>query len=219
MITIRRKNRYANVKFKDCIEDSSNKKVLDYLKDYLKNIETKISECENVIICGDVGVGKTMMTKALENELKEIDVCEELQTGDWDCEKKIFKTKEMKRKLNIEYLSCQNLIKALREHFSKEKKENMSYHYCDLLIVDEIGIQYGTENERIALNDLFNYRYENYKPTIIISNKELSRKKYQEDKGIDEIIGLRIVDRIDSGSSRYFYIESKSKRKNKEKKC
>jgi DNA replication protein DnaC len=213
MITIQRKNRYQNVLFKDCIVDETNKEVLTYLKSYLKNIEQRISDCENVIICGELGVGKTMMVKALQNELKGTKVREEIKNGKWNYETKTAEDMIVDRLIKTEFISCQNLIKALREHFKKGVEENMDYHNCDLLVVDEVGVQYGTDNEKLALNDLFNYRYENYKPTFIISNKELYADKYKGEKDVSNVLGFRIIDRIDSGSSKYFYINAKSKRR------
>ena len=213
MIKIQRKNRYSSVLFKDCIEDKQNKAVLSYLKDYLANIEEKISICENAVICGELGVGKTMMTRALQNELRKIEVEEEIQTGNFDPYTQTYVKRQNIRKMTVQYISCANLIKALREHFSKDKEENKLYHDCDLLIVDEVGVQYGTTNERLTLNDLFNERYENYKPVILVSNKELFKDKIPDDTDITDIMGWRIIDRINSGSSKYFYINGKSKRK------
>lgn len=40
----------------------------------------------------------------------------------------------------------------------------------DLLIIDEIGMQYGSESEKIILFEIINSRYENLKPVIAITN-------------------------------------------------
>ena len=49
----------------------------------------------------------------------------------------------------------------------------------ELLILDEVGIQFGTETERLILFQLLNERYTQVKPTILISNLpvELSDKE------------------------------------------
>lgn len=61
----------------------------------------------------------------------------------------------------------------------------------DLLIVDEVGIQSGTDAESRALFDVFNARYQNVKPTIVISN--LTKDQ------LTVALGERIVDRLKEG--------------------
>ena len=61
----------------------------------------------------------------------------------------------------------------------------------DLLIVDEVGIQSGTDAESRALFDVFNTRYQNVKPTIVISN--LTKDQ------LTVALGERIVDRLKEG--------------------
>ena len=62
----------------------------------------------------------------------------------------------------------------------------------DLLIVDEVGIQSGTDAESRALFDVINTRYQNMKPTIFISN--LNKDQFKA------ALGERIYDRIKEGS-------------------
>ncbi|MEW4176061.1 ATP-binding protein, partial [Klebsiella pneumoniae] len=40
----------------------------------------------------------------------------------------------------------------------------------DLLIIDEVGIQFGSEAEKMIMFEIINTRYERLKPTILISN-------------------------------------------------
>lgn len=61
----------------------------------------------------------------------------------------------------------------------------------DLLIVDEVGIQSGTDAESRALFDVFNARYQNMKPTIVISNLNINQLK--------DALGERVIDRLKEG--------------------
>lgn len=61
----------------------------------------------------------------------------------------------------------------------------------DLLIVDEVGIQSGTDAESRALFDVFNARYQNMKPTIVISNLDITQLK--------DALGERVIDRLKEG--------------------
>lgn len=58
----------------------------------------------------------------------------------------------------------------------------------DLLILDEVGVQHGTETERLLLFDLLNERYGRRRPTIMLSN--LTAKE------VTAYLGERIMDRI-----------------------
>lgn len=214
MIELIKRKRFDNLTFDDLIVDEKNKDFINYLKDYCKNIEKKMYDSENIILSGSVGVGKTMMARILKNELDKIEISEEIATGEWDSENNKCKTKKIRRKMNVKYICCNELIQVTREHFDRKKSENFDYQYCDFLIIDEIGVQYGTEAERTSLYKLFNYRYENYKPTMIISNNKLKEDNPKKPKGLNKIIGSRILDRLYSDNSRYFRIEAKSRRKN-----
>lgn len=61
----------------------------------------------------------------------------------------------------------------------------------DLLIVDEVGIQSGSDAESRALFDVFNARYQNKKSTIVISNLNQAQ--------VREALGQRIFDRLKEG--------------------
>ena len=61
----------------------------------------------------------------------------------------------------------------------------------DLLIVDEVGIQSGSDAESRALFDVFNTRYQNMNPTIFISN--LNKDQFKA------ALGERIYDRVKEG--------------------
>lgn len=209
MIKLIRKNRFDNLSFKDLIVDDNNKEVVDYLKDYCKNVETKINNSENIILSGTVGVGKTMMSRIFKNELEKVEVSEEIKT--WEFGENVIK--ENKRNLNVKYIRCNDLIQVLREHFDKNKSENFEYHRCDFLIIDEIGVQYNTDGERICLYKLFDHRYEHYKPIMIISNNKIKTEVGKKTLGLDKILGSRILDRIYSDDAKYFFIQAKSKRR------
>lgn len=67
--------------------------------------------------------------------------------------------------------------------------------YPDLLILDEVGVQFGSETEKLILFDVLNERYEKRKPSIFLSNKDLD--------GIKAYLGERIYDRLREDGSEY----------------
>ena len=61
----------------------------------------------------------------------------------------------------------------------------------DLLILDEVGVQFGSETEKMYLFEILNGRYENVKPTIVISNLTAEEVK--------NYLGERVIDRLSEG--------------------
>ena len=61
----------------------------------------------------------------------------------------------------------------------------------DLLILDEVGVQFGTVTESLIMFEILNGRYEKVRPTIVMSN-------LTEDE-ITEYLGSRVVDRLKEG--------------------
>lgn len=57
-----------------------------------------------------------------------------------------------------------------------------------LLVIDEIGVQFGSEGERIHLHDVLDKRYRDMLPTILITNVE--------DVDFQKFIGDRVYDRL-----------------------
>ncbi|WP_339959317.1 ATP-binding protein [Photorhabdus tasmaniensis] len=71
--------------------------------------------------------------------------------------------------------TASRIIRAFRRSWSNDADTNefetlRFYSELDLLIIDEIGVQYGTVSERNILFEVINNRYEDLLPTILISN-------------------------------------------------
>lgn len=58
----------------------------------------------------------------------------------------------------------------------------------DLLILDEVGVQYGTEAEQVSLFDIIDKRYRDLMPTILLTN--------QNKAGMKQFLGDRSFDRL-----------------------
>ncbi|AKL13299.1 ATP-binding protein [Phytobacter ursingii] len=61
----------------------------------------------------------------------------------------------------------------------------------DLLIIDEVGVQFGSDAEKLIMFEIINTRYERMKPTILISN--------QTKDELAAFIGERVIDRMNDG--------------------
>lgn len=74
----------------------------------------------------------------------------------------------------------------------------------DLLVIDEVGRQYGTEGEQIHLFHVIDHRYRLMKPTIVISNKEPDE--------IRAYLGEAAYDRLREGGGRMVHFDWDSHR-------
>lgn len=63
-----------------------------------------------------------------------------------------------------------------------------------LLILDEVGMDYGTEHSKTLLFDVLNKRYENMRPSIILTNLDAP--------ALRDYFGDRIVDRLREGGGK-----------------
>ncbi len=84
-------------------------------------------------------------------------------------------------------------IRRIKDTWGKHGKESEAQAvaamvYPDLLILDEVGVQFGSETEKHLLFDLLNERYEKRKPTILISN--------QTREELTGFLGERVDDRL-----------------------
>lgn len=84
-------------------------------------------------------------------------------------------------------------VKATWRSSAESTEEEVLDFYAslDLLIIDEVGVQFGTPAEMTILQEIINARYENVLPTILISNLTFDQLK--------GFIGERIVDRVTDG--------------------
>lgn len=78
-----------------------------------------------------------------------------------------------------------------RDHQLTESEVIARYRAPELLILDEIGAQFGSRTEENLIFTLINKRYEDLKPTLVISNE-------MED-GLEMYLGPRTFDRLKDG--------------------
>ena len=84
-------------------------------------------------------------------------------------------------------------IRRIKDTWSRGSEESESQAvaalvFPDLLILDEVGIQFGTETEKNLLFDVLNERYERRKATLLLSNLLLDQ--------VRAYLGDRVFDRM-----------------------
>ena len=192
---IRKQTRYDNISLKNAIVDNNNKELIDFLKNYIENRDEMFNECKNAIITGGVGIGKTYLCKCFINDIRQ-------KQSDFEYVKKTEYNSTTKkyesifdyetRNINPLMIKFPDMINDIRKTYKGETQDH-DYKEYDILIIDEIGVSRGkngsTEDERLLLFDIIDYRNVNFKPTFIISN-------YETDDELVMALGRRILSRI-----------------------
>lgn len=105
------------------------------------------------------------------------------------------------------FTTVMRAIRRVKDSWSRDSRETESQAIetlvaPDLLILDEVGVQFGSDFERNILFDVLNERYEKRRPTILMSNLAVA--------DVTTYLGERIIDRIreDGGALLVFDWES-----------
>lgn len=91
------------------------------------------------------------------------------------------------------YTTAMNVIRAVRGTWRKDSEKSESQILgilgsVPLLVLDEIGVQYGTDGEQTILFDVLDKRYRDMMPTILLTN--------EDKEGFKRFIGARSFDRL-----------------------
>jgi len=173
--------RYRLKGFEDYLpvnDDAKKKKEIceQYADGYLSALKTG----RGMILCGSAGSGKTHLAIGIIRRIIERSIEDESNGKRYDSHYcKYVKTAEMLRKVKDTYRN---------DSKSSEDSVISSFVRPDFLIVDELGVQFGSDTEKNILFDIINGRYESMKPTILISNLGM--------EGLSEYAGERVIDRM-----------------------
>jgi DNA replication protein DnaC len=96
-------------------------------------------------------------------------------------------------KYGTRYMTCMDMIRSIRDTWRKgsEMSETQVLNELtklDLLVIDEVGVQYGTDGEQTIIFDILDRRYREEMPVVLLTN--------QDAKGFREFIGDRCHDRL-----------------------
>lgn len=91
------------------------------------------------------------------------------------------------------YADCWSVLSEIKATFRRDARETESgvidsYVAPDLLILDEVGVQYGSDAERALLHRVIDLRYQRVAPTIVAGNVDL--------EGVKTYLGERAVSRL-----------------------
>jgi DNA replication protein DnaC len=99
----------------------------------------------------------------------------------------------MEQGYSVLFYTVMRAIRRVKDTWSRDSKETESEAIAalvepDLLILDEVGIQFGSETEKLILFDILNERYEKRRSCILLSNLSTDE--------VSAFLGERIIDRL-----------------------
>ena len=150
---------------------ASVKKAFQSAIKYYKNFQKARESGSSLIFCGKPGTGKTHLACAILQSI-------------------------IKQGYTGKYTTAMAAIRKIRDTWSGNAKESHQqavngFIVPDLLVLDEVGVQHGTESEQIIIYEIIAGRYDRRLPTILVSNFDKSE--------LIRYIGDRCVDRLEEG--------------------
>lgn len=163
-----RKDAFDNVDFNDCtfdMDDGQNERLSTACKNYVKHFEAFKRDGKGLILWGNTGTGKTFFSACISNEL-------------------------INRGYSVIMTNLSQIMNHLTGTFEKQKYiDNITS--VDLLVIDDLGVERGTEYARETVYSVIDARYRIKRPMIITTNlsiEEIKNPKVNENR--------RIYDRI-----------------------
>ena len=136
---------------------------------YADNFDTVLKTGRSAVFAGLPGTGKTHLAAGIALRLMHRD------------------------KRRVLFSTVMRAIRSVKDtwHKGSELTETQAIAALvapDLLILDEVGVQFGSDTEKLILFDVLNERYEERKPCLLLSNLPVDEVK--------AFLGERIFDRL-----------------------
>lgn len=166
--------------------NTKQQRIYNFCKDYAANFDSVKKTGRSFLMLGTVGTGKTHLSVGVALEI--------MKTGH-----------------SAIFTSASKIFRSIKDTYHKGSHQKESevmaiYTQCDLLIIDEVGVQRGSDFEKETFFDVINERYENMRPTIILSNLTIEEIKV--------FLGERVFDRLRENGGKAFLLDWPSYRGN-----
>lgn len=142
---------------------------LTFAKEYADGFAEALKTGRGAIFIGKPGTGKTHLACGIGLQVME------------------------QNRARVLFRTVQRAIRGIKDTWVKGSEISESEAIADLvepelLILDEVGIQFGSDFERNTLFDVLNERYERRRPTIFLSNLTVEE--------VTNFLGERVIDRL-----------------------
>lgn len=184
--------RYLNCTLDSFIcSNTHQENIVKHMRKYIEKYDDVKKNGTSFIFSGLPGTGKTHLACAISLDI-------------------------IKKQNHAHYTSVYTIMSQIKSTFNKKSEETENqiiqmFINKSFLIIDEIGVQTGSDYEKAILFQIINGRYGKMLPTILITNLNESDAK--------ETIGERIIDRFyENGGGFYNFNWESHRRKRKIKK-
>lgn len=148
--------------------DRGQKIALGVCRAYAEKWPERFQDGGSLVLTGGPGTGKTHLACAIGNAVMEAHLASAL------------------------FVPVSVMLRSIKETYRKnsDRSEQQAINdFCepDLLILDEVGVQVGSEHEKLLMFEVLNERYQNMLPTILISNLPPDE--------LEAFLGQRVMDR------------------------
>lgn len=160
--------RFREKTLNNFVADTDKKvKALKIATDFVNNFDANFASGMTIIFSGKAGTGKSHLAIAIAHEVMPA--------------------------YTALYINALDAVRMVRDTWRKDS-EKSELQVLDmlgslgLLIIDEVGVQYGTESEQMIMFDIINRRYRDCKPMILLTNLDAN--------GFAEYLTERSADRL-----------------------
>ncbi len=141
---------------------------LSVCRAYAEKWPEKCDDGGSLVLTGGPGTGKTHLACAIGNAVMRDSLVSAL------------------------FVPVSAMLRSIKDTYRKgsERSEQQAINdFCrpDLLILDEVGVQVGSDHEKLLMFEVLNERYQNLLPTILISNLTPDE--------LETFLGQRVMDR------------------------
>ncbi|MCX7173425.1 MAG: ATP-binding protein [Proteobacteria bacterium] len=167
------------------VENEGQRRALEFATAYADNFDDVLATGRNAMFIGKVGTGKNHLAAGIGLRIMHRDG------------------------RTVLCLTVMRAIRRVKDTWARGSTESETQAIAaltdpDLLILDEIGVQFGSQTENLILFDVLNERYERRRPTLLLSNLELT--------DVRAYLGERVYDRLREGGGEVVVFDWESHR-------
>jgi DNA replication protein DnaC len=150
-------------------ENKAQRTVAGVCRRFAEDFEGQCERGSSLVLVGGAGTGKTHLACAVAASVIETHLA------------------------SARFETVSGMLRRIKETYRKDSVATesdviRSYIDCDLLVLDEIGVQVGSEHEKLLLFEVLNGRYQALAPSILISNLAPDE--------LETFLGTRVMDRF-----------------------